>query len=67
LKETENFIAPFFFIQIPSKGPVFGPCKDLPADIQQRALDYVHYIDSKSEKIAFAIQQCKEQGQIGLY
>jgi hypothetical protein len=30
-------------------------------------LDYDHYIDSKSEKIAFAIQQCKEQGQIGLY
>ncbi|KAI8886564.1 hypothetical protein K501DRAFT_243995 [Backusella circina FSU 941] len=67
LKETENFIAPFFFIQIPSKGPVFGPCKDLPADIQQRALDYVYYVDSKSDKIAFAIQRCREQGQIGLY
>ncbi|CAO0792684.1 unnamed protein product [Mucor circinelloides] len=67
LLEVETKLVPFFFVNI-AKGPLFGPFSELPADVQQRALDYVQYIDSKSEKMAHAIQQCKEkQTSIGLY
>ena len=67
LLEVETKLVPFFFVNI-AKGPLFGPFSELPADVQQRALDYVQYIDSKSEKMAHAIQQCREkQTNIGLY
>jgi pre-rRNA-processing protein IPI1 len=66
LIEVEQSLVPFFFVNV-AKGPIFGPCNELPADVQQRALDYVQYLDSKSEKMAFAIQQCKEKNPIGLY
>lgn len=66
LAEVETKLIPFFFVHI-SKGPLFGPFNDLPSDIQQRALDYVKYLDSKSEKMAAAIQQCKDKNPIGLY
>lgn len=68
LIEVETKLIPFFFVQI-SKGPLYGPFNELPADIQQRALDYVQYLDSKSTKMAAAIQQCKDHqnSSIGLY
>ncbi|KAI8647896.1 Rix1 complex component [Parasitella parasitica] len=67
LLEAETKLVPFFFVNL-VKGPLFGPFNELPADVQQRALDYVQYLDSKSEKMANAIQQCREtQGSIGLY
>jgi pre-rRNA-processing protein IPI1 len=64
---VETKLAPFFWVVVPSKGALFGPLNKLPSDVQQRALDYVQYLDSKSEKMAFAIQQCKERTPIGLY
>ncbi|CEP16803.1 hypothetical protein [Parasitella parasitica] len=67
LLEAETKLVPFFFVNL-AKGPLYGPFNELPADVQQRALDYVQYLDSKSEKIAGAIQQCREtQDKIGLY
>lgn len=66
LLEVENKLVPFFFVNI-AKGPLFGPFSELPSDVQQRALDYVQYLDSKSEKMAAAIKQCKDQNPIGLY
>lgn len=66
LIEVENKLVPFFFVNI-AKGPIFGPFNELPGDVQQRALDYVQYLDSKSERMAAAIRQCKEQNPIGLY
>lgn len=66
LIEIETKLVPFFYVDL-AKGPLFGPFNDLPVDVQQRALDYVYYLDSKSEKMAFAIEQCKEKHAIGLY
>lgn len=66
LIEAETKLVPFFFVQL-AKGPLYGPVNELPADVQQRALDYVEYVDSKSEKMAAAIKQCKDQHPIGLY
>ncbi|KAG2235918.1 hypothetical protein INT48_008221 [Thamnidium elegans] len=66
LIEAETKLVPFFFVQI-ARGPILGPFNELPADVQQRALDYVQYLDSKSEKMAVAIEKCKEQHPIGLY
>lgn len=66
LMEVEARLAAIFWANIPNKEPI---CilKELPADVQQRALDYVHYVDSQSDKITYAIQQCKEAQHIGLY
>jgi hypothetical protein len=67
LLEVETKLVPFFFVNL-AKGPLFGPFNELPADVQQRALDYVQYLDSKSEKMANAIQQCRQKEiNIGLY
>ncbi|RCH84994.1 hypothetical protein CU098_007486 [Rhizopus stolonifer] len=59
LRQVETTLVPFFFVQL-AKGPLFGPFRDLPADVQQRALDYVNYLGSPSEKMSLAIQQCKK-------
>lgn len=66
LIQVENKLVPFFFVNI-AKGPIFGPFNELPSDVQQRALDYVQYLDNPSDKMAAAIRKCKEQNPIGLY
>ncbi|KAI7905295.1 uncharacterized protein BX663DRAFT_484579 [Cokeromyces recurvatus] len=63
LLEVETKLVPFFFVNL-AKGPLYGPFNDLPADVQQRALDYVFYLNSGSEKMASAIEQCKKQQDI---
>ncbi|KAI8971431.1 Rix1 complex component [Mycotypha africana] len=70
LLEAETKLIPFFFVNVASKGPLYGPFLELPADIQQRALDYVFYLNSKADKVISAIDRCREKqlpAPIGLY
>ncbi|OBZ82599.1 Testis-expressed sequence 10 protein, partial [Choanephora cucurbitarum] len=66
LKQVETALVPFFFVQL-ARGPLFGPFNELPADVQQRALDYVYYLDHPSDKITKAIERCQQVQQVGLY
>lgn len=42
-------------------GELFGPFIDLPKETQQRALEFVYYVDSGSTKVANAIEACKKR------
>ena len=66
LKQVETALVPFFFVQL-ARGPLFGPFNELPDDVQQRALDYVYYLDHPSDKITKAIERCQQVQQVGLY
>ncbi|CDH55784.1 uncharacterized conserved protein [Lichtheimia corymbifera JMRC:FSU:9682] len=61
LEATELALVPFFYVNIASKGELFGPFIDLPKETQQRALEFVYYVDSGSTKVANAIEACKKR------
>ena len=56
------FIFFYSFIYF-SIGSLFGPFISLPKDIQDRALEFLYYVDSGSEKIAKALSECKTRQQ----
>lgn len=49
------------FLHIAFVGELFGPFIDLPKETQQRALEFVYYVDSGSAKVANAIEACKKR------
>ncbi|CAO3637389.1 unnamed protein product [Cunninghamella echinulata] len=59
LKRTELSLVPFFYVHIASKGDVFGPFLQLPIELQKRSIEFMHYVNSDSEKIKLALSKCK--------
>ncbi|ORX63214.1 hypothetical protein DM01DRAFT_1014373 [Hesseltinella vesiculosa] len=49
---------PFFFA-VTKKGELFGPFISLPADLQKRALEFMFYTNSGTDKGKEAIARCK--------
>lgn len=54
-------MVPFFYVNLPKKGPLYGPFINLPVDLQQRALEFIYYIASGSQKVRDAISACQER------
>ncbi|KAJ1918454.1 rRNA processing protein [Mycoemilia scoparia] len=54
-------LVPFFYVEVPNKGPVYGPFVNLPGELQRLAIKVLYYSpNGPSEKILAALESCFE-------
>ncbi|CAO3596071.1 unnamed protein product [Absidia cylindrospora] len=64
LKKTTLFMTPFFYYELPGKDGVYGPFIQLPSELQKRALEFMYYIGTDSERIQSCLSKCKSHDQM---
>ncbi|KAI8059528.1 hypothetical protein BC940DRAFT_313503 [Gongronella butleri] len=64
LQRTELSMIPFFYIHVASKGDLYGPFIQMPVELQKRALEFMHYINSDNAKAQVAIAKCKKHERV---
>ncbi|KAI8334562.1 Rix1 complex component [Chlamydoabsidia padenii] len=64
LRRTALLMTPFFYYELASKGGMFGPFIQLPTELQKRALEFMYYIDTDSERIQLSLSKCKSHDQM---
>ncbi|KAJ1654250.1 rRNA processing protein [Dispira simplex] len=51
-------LVPFFYVQIPNKGAMFGPFVNLPAELQRLVAELLYYCPTVNDKITDALNHC---------
>ncbi|RUP50990.1 hypothetical protein BC936DRAFT_136721 [Jimgerdemannia flammicorona] len=56
----EKSMIPFYYVNVPNKGPLFGPFLSLTEDLQLTALEFLFYMPKISDKMETALRECCE-------
>ncbi|KAJ1967604.1 rRNA processing protein, partial [Dispira parvispora] len=51
-------LVPFFYVQIPNKGAMFGPFINLPAELQKLVAELLYYCPNVNDKVTDALNHC---------
>ncbi|ORX86808.1 hypothetical protein BCR32DRAFT_289738 [Anaeromyces robustus] len=58
LENLQMTMIPYFYVEIPNKGSIFGPFIQLPCELQKKLINIIYYFPTINEKLFKAILTC---------
>eukprot|EP00833_Pecoramyces_ruminatium_P016481 jgi/Orpsp1_1/1190513/evm.model.d7180000079499.1 len=58
LENLQMTMIPYFYVEIPNKGSIFGPFIQLPLDLQKKLINVIYYFPTINEKFFKALLTC---------
>jgi hypothetical protein len=58
LETLQMTMIPYFYVEVPNKGSIFGPFLQLPIDLQKKLINVIYYFPHISEKFFKALLAC---------